>query len=165
MTEIAQTYLGNINDNLDLAESIAVESCLKVYLTYSDRSKGRIHAQTETGIAVGIIKSRDRSLRSGDVFKTDSQKLLLIHLQEQELLILDFSATKTNYLPTHLVNLGYILGNHHCPIAIEEHKVYLHVANNTVVKKAIEDLQIPGLKIYYEMSSVIPQTFHSTDPH
>lgn len=165
MTEIAQTYLGNINDNLDLAELLATETCLQVYLNYSDRSRGRIHAQTDAGITVGIIKSRDRSLRSGDLFKTNSQKLLLINLQEQELLILDFSATKTNYLPTHLVNIGYILGNHHCPIAIEEHKVYLHIANNTVVKKAIEDLQIPGLKIYYEMSSIIPQTSHSTHQH
>ena len=52
-----------------------------------DRYKGRIHARSNSGIAVGIIKSRDRALESGDLFRTNSDKLLLIYLPEPELLI------------------------------------------------------------------------------
>ena len=61
MTEVAQTYLGNINKNSDLAELIAIESCLEVYLTPKDSAKGRIHTQTVRGLPIGIIKGRDRA--------------------------------------------------------------------------------------------------------
>jgi len=166
MTEVAQTYLGNINHNLELAKSIPIESCLKVHLTSSDRTKGRIYSQTDTGLSVGIIKDRDRSLQSGDVFQTRSKKLLLIHLQSPEFLVLDFSATKTNYLATQLVNLGHILGNHHCPIAIKDHKVYVQLSSNSqVIEKAIKDLQITELKMYYETSNIVPKNLNSHPTH
>ena len=90
MTEVAQVYLGNINNNSNLSKLVK-KTCLEVTLNQSDRHKGRIYARANSGMDIGIIKSRDRALQSGDVFKTDSGKLLLIHLQQQKLLVLDLS--------------------------------------------------------------------------
>ncbi len=154
MTEVAQTYIGNIQDSSDLAELITIETCLAVSLRESDRHKGRIHAHTNSGIAVGIIKSRDRALRSGDIFKTDSDQLLLIHVQEQELLVLDLLTIDSSVAYTKLVYLGHILGNHHYPITMQENKIYVQlITDKLILEKLINQLNIPGLQINYQRQS------------
>lgn len=154
MAEVAQIYLGNIDQNHDLAELVARETCLKVCLKQSDRQKGRIHTYINEDLAVGIVKSRDRFLQSGDVFQTESGKLLLVHIQEQKLLVLDLSNLQDNVAATELVRLGHILGNHHYGIAIQNKKVYVKINTEPkIIDKTIADLQIPGLQITYEMHS------------
>lgn len=154
MTEVAQTYIGNIQDNSDLAELITIETCLAVTLLESDRHKGRIHAHTDSGVAVGIIKSRDRALRSGDIFKTNSGKLLLIHMQEQELLVLDLSAIDLSVSTAELVYLGHVLGNHHYPITMQNNQIYVQlITDKLIVEKLLDQLNIPGLQIKYQMQS------------
>ena len=165
MTEIAQTYMGNINHNSDLAKLVKIETCLKVTLQQSDRHKGRIHAHTDSNVAIGIIKSRDRSLQSGDLFKTESGKLILINLQEEELMVLDLSSLESNISATKLVNLGHVLGNHHCPMMVREQKIYIQLATDKLIlEKLIKDLDILGLQINYEVySSSQNITFESHD--
>ena len=154
MTEIAQIYLGNINDNSDLSELVKHETCLEVFLTESDRHKGRIHTHTDTGIAIGIIKSRDRALQSGDLFQTESGDLILVHLQERELMVLSFSELVGDNVPVKLVHLGHILGNHHYPILVQDNKIYVQLVSDAIVlEKTIKDLHIAGLEINYEMRS------------
>ena len=154
MTEIARTYLGNIKQNTDLAELVTKKTCLKVYLNREDRSKGRIHAHTDDNIAIGIIKNRDRLLDSGDVFQTESNRLLLIELKEQTLLVLDLSTLEADTAAAELVHLGHVLGNHHCAIAIQNNKIYVRINNEPkAIERIIDDLQIPGLQIAYEMQS------------
>jgi urease accessory protein len=155
MTEVAQIYLGNINEQSELLELLNPENHLEVHLKQSDRYKGRIHAHTQTGVSIGIIKTRDRPLQSGDIFKTESGIFLLIHLQTQELLVLDFSALEANILPTKLVYLGHILGNHHYPIAIQNNKIYVQlVTEPKVIENMIKNLHISGLLISYETVAV-----------
>jgi len=167
MTEIAQTYIGNINDNADLAELVRIENCLEITLQESDRQKGRIHSHTVDGVAVGIIKSRDRSLESGDLFKTNSSQLVLIKLEEQELMVLDFSTLESNICATKLVNLGHVLGNHHYPIMIHEQKIYIQlITDKLTLEKLIKDLNISSLEINYEMQSFNHEiVFESHDYH
>lgn len=166
MTEVAKTYLGNINNNSDLSELVTIETCLEIYLAESDRLKGRIHTQTNSGVAVGIIKSRDRSLQEGDVFKTESGKLLLVHLQEQELLVLDFSLLETNIPATKLVYLGHVLGNHHYPMVIQDNKIYVQlVTDKEIIEKRINDLNIPGLQINYKMKTADKDNIFSSHSH
>lgn len=154
MTEIAQTYLGNINHNSDLSELAKRETCLEVFLQESDRQKGRIHTYTDTGVAVGIIKSRDLVLQSGDIFQTESGNLILVHLQERELMVLSFSELVSDNVPVKLVHLGHILGNHHYPIVVQDNKIYVQLVSDAkVLEKAIKDLHIAGLAINYEMRS------------
>ncbi|MGF1591431.1 MAG: urease accessory protein UreE [Pleurocapsa sp.] len=154
MIEVAQTYIGNTQDSLDLAELTTTETCLEVTLRESDRHKGRIHAHTDSGIAVGIIKSRDRILRSGDIFKTDSDKLLLIHVQEQELLVLDLLTIDASVADAKLVYLGHLLGNHHYPITMQDNKIYVQlITDKSIIEKLIHELNIPGLQIKYQRQS------------
>ena len=164
--EIAQTYLGNLTENSSLDQRVTLarqkKACLETYLSQDDRGKGRIQAQSTSGIALGIIKSRDWSLRSQDVFQTDSGKLLLIHLQEQKLMVLSFAQPVTASV-TELVKLGHVLGNQHYPIEIAEGKIYLHAADFALAEKTIQELQIPGLAIDYEWRS--PDTNFSFPSH
>lgn len=154
MIEIAQTYIGNIKQDADLAELITKENCLEVSLQESDRQKGRIHAYTASGTAVGIIKSRDLSLLAGDLFRTDSGKLILIQLQEQELLVLDLFSLNSGIDAVKLITLGHALGNHHYPITIHNHKIYIQLTTDKLIlEKIINELNIPELKINYEIQS------------
>ena len=153
MTEVANQYLGNIQENAELSQRLTRENCLEVHLSQSDCVKGRIHAHTDSGVAVGIIKSRDRSLQEGDVFQTESGKLVSIHLQPQKLMVLSFSSS-TNTLPAKLIHLGHVLGNHHWPIIVQKNKIYLQLAvDEAVMEATIADFKIPGLKIDYESRS------------
>ena len=164
--EIAQTYLGNLTEDSSLNQKVTsarqTESYLETYLTQDDRSKGRIQARSTSGVALGIIKNRDWSLRSQDVFQTDSGKLLLIHLQEQKLMVLSFPEPVTAST-TELVKLGHILGNQHYPIEISQGKIYLQAANFALVEKTIKKLQISGLAIDYEACS--PQINFDSPSH
>lgn len=166
MTEIAQTYIGNINYNSDLAELVTIESCIEISLPDSDRHKGRIYVRANSGEAVGIIKSRDRALRPGDLFKTDSGQLLLIQLQQREVMVLDFSAVNSNTRPAKLVYLGHVLGNHHYPITVQNNKIYLQlVTEKSIVEKLIREQNIPELKIDYQLQSSNAEYIFSSHSH
>jgi urease accessory protein len=92
-------------------------------------------------------------MREADVFRTQSDRLVVIQLQEQELLVLSFEQPITASA-TELVHLGHILGNHHYPITIANQKIYLQPgADLRIVEETIKQLQIPGLIINYEMRS------------
>ena len=152
MTEIAQTYLGNIKENLALAEKLKASKdiCLEVNLSQIDRGKGRIHAQSDSGISVGIIKSRDWLLREGDVLETKQGKLLLVHIQAQELMVLSFAESVVNN-PIELIHLGHVLGNHHYPIIVKDNKIYLQlIVDKEVIEATIRNFNIPDLQIDYE---------------
>jgi urease accessory protein len=166
MTELAQTYLGNLNEKPDLSHLLKIETCIEVYLSESDRAKGRIHIDDDSGITVGIIKSRDWLLREGDVFHTQQGKLLLIHLQDTKLMVLSFSGLGTDVLPVKLVHLGHVLGNHHYPIVVENNQIYVQlVTDPAVIEQTIRDFNIPGLEINYEMRSPQKELNFYKDSH
>lgn len=151
MTEIAQTYLGNIQENIALAEKLETskELCLEVNLSPSDRRKGRIYTQSTSGIAVGIIKSRDWLLKEGDILETEQGKLLLVQIQSQELMVLSFNDSVVNN-PIQLIHLGHVLGNHHYPIIVKDNKIYLQlIVDKEKIEATIRDFDIPGLQIDY----------------
>jgi urease accessory protein len=168
--EIAQTYLGNLTEDSNLATKVTQARqqgfCLEVFLNQSDRSKGRIQAHSTSGEAIGIIKSRDWSMREADVFRTQSDRLVVIQLQEQELLVLSFEQPMTASA-TELVHLGHVLGNHHYPISITNQKIYLQPgADLKIVEQTIKQLQIAGLIINYEWQSLDSLNFtHQSHYH
>jgi urease accessory protein len=169
MTELAQNYLGNILENDSLREEIEkvrqAEHYLEVYLNQSDRGKGRIYSQSTSGIFIGIIKSRDWLLREGDVFRTETNRFILVHLQEQKLMVLSFTQPVSDR-PLELIHLGHVLGNHHYPIIIQNNKIYIElVIDGEVIEKTIRDFNIPGLKIDYEFKTSEYQLNFSRDNH
>ncbi len=168
MTEVANQYLGNSQENVELSQRLSTEAFLEVHLSQSDCAKGRIHAHTDSGVAVGIIKSREFSLQEGDIFQTESGKLVSIHLQPQKLMVLSFSDAATDALPARLVHLGHVLGNHHWPIIVQKDRIYIQLAIDTaVMESTINDFHIPGLKIGYESRSPSEHLnfFDPTHPH
>ena len=157
MTEVAQTYLGNLSEDTRLAERIEKARdcgrCLDVRISQADSRKGRIHAHTTSGVTVGIMKSRDWSLRDGDVLETEQGRLLQVFLQEQKVIVLRFTESVSD-CALKLIHLGHVLGNHHWPIIVQEHKLYVELAVDAqVIESTIREFQIPGLQIDYELRS------------
>lgn len=150
-THLAQTYLGNQLQDPQLGQRLAAAAPMEVTLEPSDRVKGRIYAQTNQGETVGIIKERHWSLAEGDVFQTTGGQLLLIHLQPQSVMVLRLTQPASDH-GLALIHLGHTLGNHHWPILMEADKIYVQLAgDSTVIERTLQDFQIPGLAISYEL--------------
>lgn len=167
MTELAQTYLGNSIEDASLAEQIdkARNSgrFLQVCISQTDSCKGRIYAHTTSGVTVGIVKSRNWSLRDGDVLETEQGQLLLVNLQQQKVIVLYFTEPVADYA-IKLVHLGHVLGNHHWPIIVQDHKLYVELAIDAqVIESTIREFKIPGLQIDYELRS--PHDHLDFSPH
>ncbi len=168
MKEVAQKYLGNIAEDSTLEQRLKIaqdaNSCLEVYLQKSELAKGRILTTTTSGKEIGIIKSRDLVLRSGDVLETAIGNLLLIKLKSEKLMVLSFEQPLKDNFFMDLVSLGHILGNHHYPIKIDQNKIYVRLITDAkVIIKMISQLNIPGLKITFEtnIEQEIPNPTHS----
>lgn len=168
MIELAETYLGNIAEDSSLSERIEKalrdKHCLETYLKQTDTSKGRVHNHSICGSEIGIVKSRDWVLREGDVFETQQGKLLLVHLEQQKLMVLSFKSPISN--PIKLVHLGHVLGNHHWPIIVQSDKLYVHLAaDEDVMEETIRNFSIAGLDISYEWRSSADQLMFSDEKH
>ena len=154
MTELAQTYIGNWVDNPKLAKRVEQArtegTCLEVYLSQSDRLKGRIHTQLTSGVMLGLVKGRDRSLIEGDVFETERGQLLIVHLEVQKVMVLSFTGEAKGH-EIELLHLGHTLGNHHWPILVRGGKIYVQLsADLKVMEATVRNFEIPGLSINYE---------------
>ncbi len=161
MPEVAQIYLGNIYQNQTLAERITKartnQQLLEVNLNQSDHAKGRISCTSTSGVAIGIIKSRSLKIRTGDVYQTEPNNLLLIRLISAEVLILSLPPAN-NDTASQLVQLGHLLGNQHYPIQIHNQKIYVQLNTNQThlaatensIIKMIKELGIKGLIISKE---------------
>lgn len=169
MTEVAEIYLGNIDRNDKLAQQIAkakeANTILEVFLTKSDRAKGRIFTHSTKAIAVGIVKSRDLKLEEGDVFQTTEGNLLLIHLKAETLMVLNLTSAIDSNSLMKLVRLGHLLGNQHYPIKIEGAKIYVPIdTNSKVITTSIKKLNIPNLTISWE-ENLLETEFMASNHH
>jgi urease accessory protein len=157
MTILAETYLGNQETDPALQQQVAqarqAESLLEVYLQTDDRAKGRIHAHSTTGVELGIIKSREQTLNTGDVFVTQPGQLLLIHLDAQTVMTLSVRGDAAGHA-IDLIYLGHVLGNHHWPILVHGDRIYVEmVADPALMEATVRQVEIPGLQIGYEVRS------------
>jgi urease accessory protein len=169
MTELAHTYIGNWVSDSGLAERVerarTEGTCLEVYLNQIDSLKGRIHAESTSGEVVGIIKGRDWSLTEGDVFQTERGQLLVVHLEEQKVMVLSFTG-EAQGREIELVHLGHVIGNHHWPIIVRGNKIYIQlVAKIEVMESTVRSFNIPGLFITYESRSFDNQLTFSKHSH
>ena len=158
MKEIAKIYLGNIDRDLTLAQKVTrsreENRLLEVPLQQSDRSKGRILAQSTDGIAIGIVKNRELKLRAGDVFQTTNGDLVLIHLKTETLMVLTLDQAVDLHSAIELVRLGHLLGNQHYPIKIEGNKIYVRpIGDRTILARTLEELNFSGITITWEQTA------------
>lgn len=160
MAERAHLYLGNLFDPAvaaDLQQQVIEarqhHKSLDVELTLEDNRKGRIHAHATTGESIGIIKDRDHQLKAGDLFQTESGKLVQIYLQQQRVLAIQVNP-EAHPPALALIHLGHTLGNHHYPIVIQDDKIYVRLEDNANrVEAIIRSANIPGLRLTYEQRS------------
>lgn len=169
MTELAHIYIGNWISNSDLSERVGQArtegTCLEVYLRQIDSLKGRIHAKSTSGEVVGIIKGRDWSLSEGDVFETDRGQLLVVHLEEQKVMVLSFTGEAKGH-EIDLVHLGHAIGNHHWPLIVRGDNIYIDlVAGIEVMESVIRSFKIPSLHIKYESRSFDDQLTSKNSHH
>lgn len=159
--ELAEHYLGNVNERTDVAAWVALAKqsgqYLEVQVERSDRIKGRIRTQTADGQAVGIVKSRDWLLKEGDVLETAEHKLVFVTIQPQEVIALKFDEGARNPAIA-LIHLGHTLGNQHWPISVHHDTLYVEqvAAAETmekIIQNIVETLSIQGLSIHYETKS------------
>lgn len=174
-TEVADCYLGNIKEDKALATRVAhsceahsceahsheAQHCLKVSIERKDCRKGRIFTQAASGQAVGIVKGRDWQLKDGDVLRTQGNQLVLVSLQKQQVIALQFEQSAGNS-SIQLVNLGHVIGNHHWPIALSGETLYIELSGGddmgdmveSTIKEMIKNLGIEGIHITREYKSV-----------
>ncbi|MEM6598309.1 MAG: hypothetical protein AAF635_09080 [Cyanobacteria bacterium P01_C01_bin.69] len=155
---VADQYLGNTHESKEIALQIsqaqAQQLCLEVAIARQDCGKGRIFTQTEAQQPIGIVKERTWRLRDGDVLCAQSGQLVLVSLQKQPVIALQFERKALN-VPVNLMRLGHIVGNHHWPMALKEETLYVEVANNadvieSTLREAAKSLNIKGLHIVRE---------------
>ncbi len=160
-TELAETYLGNVSERADLAQRVAQAKenncCWNVSIELGDRTKGRILTHTATGQAVGIVKTRDWLLRDGDVFLSKNNYLVIISIQQQQVMTLQFEAGVSNWAIA-LVRLGHALGNQHWPIVVKGEVLYVALVSDaaameSTLRTMTETFAIEGLQIGYEFRS------------
>jgi urease accessory protein len=168
MTILAQQYLGNYHHDDQLRQQVTLAKaegcCIPIELAQDDCPKSRITATTRFGAQVGIIKERGWSLSEGDVFRTEKGRLLLIHVQTPEMMVLRLQEPVSDQ--TALVHLGYVLGNHHWPMAIADQAIYVQlVVDRAVIETTLRHLSIPGLTISYERRSLDPSLLSSPHSH
>ncbi|MBD2077070.1 urease accessory protein UreE [Phormidium sp. FACHB-592] len=170
MTTLAETYLGNQVGDSALQQQVEqarqAGTLLEVYLQPGDRAKGRIHAHSTCGVELGIVKSRDHALKLGDIFVTQSNQLLLIHLHAQTVMVLSFDGDATGHA-IDLIYLGHVLGNHHWSVLVQGDRIYVEMmADPAVMETKIRAVNIPGLYIDYEVRSpAAPLQFSSHSHH
>ena len=157
--DLATQYLGNLSTDAALAQRVHQaqhhSGCLEVYLDAGDRVKGRIHAHAQSGETVGIVKDRSWAVSAGDVWQTDSGKLLLVHLKDRGLLVLSFDGQTVgdgadDGAALALIQLGHALGNHHYTLSRHHQKLYLPITGDrTLLETTLASFQIPGLVVTY----------------
>ncbi|MGD1863895.1 MAG: hypothetical protein ACFB0D_05015 [Phormidesmis sp.] len=158
---VADHYLGNISEDKEIAIRLSQaqqqNNCLTVSIERKDCGKGRVFTQTDTGQAVGIVKGRNWRLRDGDVLSTQSEQLVLVNLQKQPVIALQFERKAYN-TPVNLLRLGHIIGNRHWPITLRGETLYVEVAANadvveSAIREAMQTMNIKGLHIVREFKS------------
>lgn len=176
MPEVAQIYLGNIDQNPALADQVAKakahQQLLEVHLQQSDRAKGRISCTSTSGMAIGIIKSRQLKIKTGDVYQTQNNYLLLVELIKDKLLVLSLPKAK-NTETSKLIRLGHLFGNQHYPIRIEDQKIYVQLSSNNHhlgdlennIVKMIKEIGIAGLVISIEQTDQTQETIPQQHLH
>ena len=131
--EVAEQYLGNINENRELASEIALDKkhgrCLDVSIDRQSSQKGRILVQAQSGQPVGIVKGRNWVLRSGDVMMTRSPQRVLIQLTTQQVIALQIDPKAYNS-PVRQMNLGHVMGNQHWPMTMVDETLYVEITDD-----------------------------------
>ena len=95
-------------------------------LTAEERTRSRLHGQSDQGAAIYLQLSRGIALQEGDCLKAATGELMQVRAKEEPVL------TVTSVLPLALLQAAYHLGNRHVPMEITAS--YLRIAPDPVLR-------------------------------
>ncbi|MDX1452940.1 MAG: urease accessory protein UreE [Oleiphilaceae bacterium] len=107
-----------------------------ITLSYEQRVKGRLLASDDKGRDVGLFLERGKTLREGDILKSEDGQLLQVRAQNEALR----EAKCDNWLT--FAKAVYHLGNRHVPVEINE--LRLKIQPDAILE---EMLQVLGLEV------------------
>lgn len=124
---IFEETVGNLSDLPEADYDIEV-----IEIPYDDLNKDILRVTSDKGNEYGIsIDHHQHPLKNGDILQKDGNRLLVIQVLPQEMIIIT---------PKDINEMGVIahmLGNTHKPIAVENGKIMLEV--DPVVQKILDD--------------------------
>ena len=125
-----------------------------ISLTAEERTRSRLHSQSDQGAAIYLQLSRGIALQEGDWLKAATGELVQVRAKEEPVL------TVTSAFPLALLQAAYHLGNRHVPMEITAS--YLRISPDPVLHHL---LMHRGLKIQAEVAPFKPETGAYTSGH
>lgn len=104
----------------------------ELLLSYDQRKKGRLHAETTNGLEVGLFLERGKVLRDGDVLQANSGEYILVRASNEQLT----EGRCEDWLT--FSKCCYHLGNRHVPIEIEDR--VLRLQSDHILKDMLSQL-------------------------
>ena len=118
-----------------------------ISLTAEERTRSRLHGQSDQGAAIYLQLSRGIALQEGDWLKAATGELIQVRAKDEPVL------TVTSVLPLALLQAAYHLGNRHVPMEITAS--YLRIAPDPVLHHLLAHR---GLSVQAEMAPFKPET-------
>lgn len=162
---VSKGVIGNIYSDKSLYEKSrgfqSERRLEKVVLSSRDRKKTRMKKTTDHGTEIGIVTPRGAGLSSGDVLILEKGRMILVELELEEVLVIDF---KGDFILERAVKLGHLLGNQHWPIMVKDESVYIPITlDKSVMETVIRGSNIEGITIRYE--KINPSDFEAPPQH
>ncbi len=131
-----------------------LESTHTLSLTAEERTRSRLHGQSDQGLAIYLQLSRGIALQEGDWLKAVTGELIQVRAKEEPVL------TVTSGLPLALLQAAYHLGNRHVPMEITAS--YLRIAPDPVLRHLLAHR---GLSVQSEVAPFKPEAGAYTSGH
>ena len=125
-----------------------------ISLTAEERTRSRLHSQSDQGAAIYLQLSRGIALQEGDWLKAATGELVQVRAKEEPVL------TVTSAFPLALLQAAYHLGNRHVPMEITAS--YLRISPDPVLHHL---LMHRGLSVEAEVAPFKPETGAYTSGH
>ena len=139
-------------------DRLSCQDCLEptdtLSLTAEERTRSRLHRQSDRGAAIYLQLSRGIALQDGDCLKAATGELIQVRAKEEPVL------TVTSVLPLALLQAAYHLGNRHVPMEITAS--YLRIAPDPVLRHLLAHR---GLSVKAEVAPFKPETGAYTSGH
>lgn len=157
---VADSFVGNVNDDAELADRLERADALTVTVSETERRRSRFRTTANNGADLGVVVGRE--LRSGDVLSADGS-LVRVSLEPVDALVVDLGGVDADLSAvTAALAFGHAVGNRHWDLAVDGDRAYLPVADSRERMEAEIEPHLPnGATVGYDETS--PTLFGETD--
>ncbi|MCU4802115.1 urease accessory protein UreE [Halobacteria archaeon HArc-gm2] len=146
---VADSYVGNVDEDSDLAERLDAEDALTVTVGETERRRSRFRTTGDDGTDLGVVVGRE--LRAGDVLSADG-RLVTVSLEPVDAMVVDLGGVDADSAAVATaLELGHAVGNRHWDLAVEGQRAYLPMADSRERMEAELEPHLPqGATIGYD---------------